>query len=282
LKILALSIGTVIKVVDGLTVAFNFLAANPIILIIAAIAAAAYLIYKYWDPICKWIINVWTKIKDFFSGVWQAIKNTFSVAWEWIKTLFIRTNPAYIIYKNWDKIKTYFKDLWTGVKQNFMDFMNWINNIPNRMWQAGKNMIKSLWEGIKSMIMQPINAVKEMVTKIREYLPFSPAKVGPLRDLHRVKIVETIAETMKPAPMLKAMRRVTAGTMMAAGVSGGGSSAANVSGGNVGGHTITYAPVIHMNGSGSKEEFAAMLKKHEKELVKVIEEANRKTQRTRY
>lgn len=311
LKVVALGVGTVMKVVKALTVVFDILAANPIILVMTAIALVALLIYKYWDKIVQffkwlwdgvksvfsafwewlkgmvekmpgigWIIKNWGKIKEFFSGMWDSVKGVFQAAWDFIKNLFLKIPIVGSIIKNWDKIKTYFSDLWTGVKAKFTSFIEWIEGIPGRMWDAGKNMIKSLWDGIKSMAMKPIEAIKSMVGKIREYLPFSPAKVGPLKDLHRVKIIETIAENMKPHSMVNAMRKTTAMTMVAAGSVGGISAGPSTH--NSGGTTVHYSPVIHMTGGGSKEEFAAMLKKHEAQIVKVVDEANRKNQRTKY
>ncbi len=47
------------------------LAANPIGAIIAAIAGAAFLIYRYWEP-----------IKAFFSGLWDGIVTIFTGAWD--------------------------------------------------------------------------------------------------------------------------------------------------------------------------------------------------------
>lgn len=43
--------------------------------------------------------------------------------------------------------------------------------------------------------------------KIRNFLPFSPAKEGPLSDLHRVKLIETIAQTITPTPLLERMSK---------------------------------------------------------------------------
>lgn len=36
-------------------------------------------------------------------------------------------------------------------------------------------------------------------------LPFSLVKEGPLRDIHRIKLMEMIAETIKPAPLMERM-----------------------------------------------------------------------------
>lgn len=267
LKILAL----VTKVVNGLTVAFDFLAANPIILIIAAIAGAAYLIYKYWGP-----------IKDFFINVWEKVKGIFVAAWEWIKKMFLNYTPIGLIIKYWKPITSFFSNLWTGVKQKFWDFIEWIASIPKRMYQAGKNIIKSIFEGIMSMIMKPVEAIKNMVQKIRDFLPFSPAKVGPFRDLHRVRIVETIADSVKPHALVKAMKKTTIAAMAATAVITPVSASSGSMVHAKSATTVHYNPVIHINGSGSSQDFEAVLKKHEKNILKVIDEAKRKEDRKKY
>jgi TP901 family phage tail tape measure protein len=102
---------------------------------------------------------------------------------------------AYEIYKHWD-----------GIKVFFLGIAHWIEAID---WKAtGIRIITSIADGIWSVASLPGKAMESVVGKLRSYLPFSPAKEGPLRDLNRVRIVETIAETMKPAPMIEAMRRV--------------------------------------------------------------------------
>jgi hypothetical protein len=49
---------------------------NPIGLAVMAIAGAAYLIYRNWEPISAW-----------FGKVWRNVKMTFGGAWEWFKGL---------------------------------------------------------------------------------------------------------------------------------------------------------------------------------------------------
>lgn len=82
--------------------AFNaVLAANPIglvILAIAALAGAVYLIYKNWGPISGFFSNIWQTVSDttvqywgairtFFSGLWDDITGFFTRAWERIKPI---------------------------------------------------------------------------------------------------------------------------------------------------------------------------------------------------
>ena len=235
-----------------------------IMLIITAIAVAAYLLIKNWDS-----------VKKFFASLWNTVKAIFINTWNWIKNLFLSYTPGGLIIKHWNKITTFFSGLWTKVKNIFMGYVNWVLGLGGKFFNAGANIVKSIWNGIKSLINKPIEAIKGMVTKIRNFLPFSPAKEGPLRDIHRIKLVETIVSSIKVKPAVDAMRRVT--TAMANG--GGGINAtpalAPSSGGSI---TLHYAPVIHGGGGNVIDE----LKKHDRELLRMIDEAMRKRERTRF
>jgi hypothetical protein len=246
--------------------------ANPILAIVGAIAVAAYLIITNWD-----------KVKGFFVGLWAKIKETFTAGFNWFMNLpFMK--PIKQIIDNWDKIKVYFSDLWQNVKDKFNGFIDWVRAIPSKMYDAGVNIVKSIWEGIKSFVNKPIQAIKDMVQKIREYLPFSPAKVGPLRDIHRIKLVETIAESVKPAPLVKAMRVTTAAAMMAATpvMAGAPKASQSANAAKGGGTSVNYSPQITIQGGADAVSFERMLKQHESKIVKVIEEANRKSSRTKF
>ena len=52
------------------------------------------------------------------------------------------------------------------------------------------------------MASKPLDAIKGIVGGVRKFLPFSPAKEGPLKDIHRIRLVETIADGIKEAPLL--------------------------------------------------------------------------------
>lgn len=66
------------------------------------------------------------------------------------------------------------REAWAEV----MAFLDGIN-----LFESGAKILSTLVEGIKSLAMAPINAVKDIFAGVREYLPFSDAKVGPLSDL---------------------------------------------------------------------------------------------------
>lgn len=82
--------------------------ANPIGVVIMAIAAlvgAGYLLIKNWD-----------KVKEFFSGLWQGIKDNFSAAIDWIVSKF--TAVIDWISNKWQAVKGFFGGGDTNVNVN--------------------------------------------------------------------------------------------------------------------------------------------------------------------
>lgn len=248
------AISGVMKLASGIATVTKFLIANPIVLILVAIATAAYLIYKNWDAIKAFFIRLWAGVKAIF---WKV------VAWikEW-GVLFL--GPIGFIIKYWDKITNFFK------------------TVPAKMFDAGRNIVKSLWEGMKAFASKPVEAIKGIVKKIRDFLPFSPAKEGPLRDIHRVRLIETIAASMKPGPMVRSMRLATAATMLA--VSPMASKASMKPGGGGRGGGVNYSPTIHLNGGSPtvKEDLKKILSEHSREIYKIVQREEKNQSRTKF
>jgi TP901 family phage tail tape measure protein len=296
---LFIAISSVVLVLVGvvflLKAAFAILTAvmmaNPIILIIVAIIALVALIITHWETIARFFVQLWSGIKKTFFAAWDGIvamfKGFIRFIYQWGEIIlgpFI--GIPLMIYKNWDKIKTFFSDLWANVKGIFLRFHNWFFGLHVAFFNAGKNIVLSIWNGIKSLAMKPIEAIKSIVQKMRDYLPFSPAKEGPFRDLHRVKIVETIAMAMKPAPMIRAMQYVTASASRQLGTPptlGGGTSFAG--GGGAGGIHVVYSPQITISGGATpqaQESFTNMLKQHKDDIMRLIDEAVSRRNRTSF
>lgn len=55
-----------------------------------------------------------------------------------------------------------------------------IGNLGSLLYQAGVNVVQGLINGINAMIGRVASAASNLAGTIRSYLPFSPAKVGPL------------------------------------------------------------------------------------------------------
>lgn len=266
--------------------------ANPIILIIAAIIAVVVAIYVYWEDIINFFKKVWAILKVGFFAAWEAVKGAFTRFWEWLKGwgkyILLPVMPlimiVMLIVQNWEKIVGFFSDLWTRVKGIFFGFVAWFFNIHAKFYQAGRTIITMLWNGIKSMASKPVEAIKAIVQKVRDFLPFSPAKEGPFRDLHKVKIIETIASSMKPQPMVNAIAGVTRASTQALNAKAPGRAVgmAVAGGGSI---VINYNPTITIGGSTPGEvvqNFEAELLKHAAQIQRMIEEAIERKKRVSF
>jgi TP901 family phage tail tape measure protein len=157
-----------------------------VILGITALVVAGYLIWRNWGKISKALVSIWNWVKGALSSVWGWIKNS----WEKVVNVFLYISPITAPIMALEKL---------------VKFVFGIN-----LFNAGKKIIESLWKGIQSLANKPYEAVKGIVQKIRNLLPFSPAKEGPLRDLNRIKIIETIASSLNPSPLVSSMTQALA------------------------------------------------------------------------
>jgi hypothetical protein len=90
------------------------------------------------------------------------------------------------------------------------------NGVAQLFFTSGQRLIQTLVDGIMAVAQMPVDAVTGIVQRVRNLLPFSPAKEGPLSDLDRIRLVETIADTVHPAPLVKAMTGVASAASAAA------------------------------------------------------------------
>ena len=71
------------------------LLANPITWVVAAVVAAAILIYKYWEPVSGFFIRLWDAVKAGAGAAWEWIKGVWSAAAEWFSGLsLVETGKA--------------------------------------------------------------------------------------------------------------------------------------------------------------------------------------------
>lgn len=82
-----------------------------------------------------------------------------------------------------------------------------INEWKSKFKEAGSNIVSSIADGIKGAIGKVKDAIGTVTEKIRGYLPFSPAKEGPLKDLNKLNFGDVISQSILNAkrPVTKAM-----------------------------------------------------------------------------
>ena len=148
----------------------------------------------------------------------------------------------------------------------------------------GTRMMETLASGIRQGSSAAVEAVAATTKAMRDYLPHSPAKVGALSDLHRVKFSETLASSIRSEPVLARIASLTSNMRQA--LSEGEPRSAGLSAGFGSGGSapvsITYAPQISIEGNDAEGRFARMLREHSDEISRLVEEAMRRKERLQY
>lgn len=187
-------IAGVINTVKGAFAALNTtMLANPIVLIIAAIAAlVAAFIYLWnncdgfrqfwidlWENVKLVAITVWNAIKEFFSQVWEAIKMIFSTVFEVIKTLVTTYFNLYktiietvinviktVITTVWEAIKGVFTTVFEVIKTIVTTYFNIYKTIIQTVLTVIQTVITTVWNTIKTVITTVLNAIKTVFSTI--------------------------------------------------------------------------------------------------------------------
>ena len=251
---------------------------SPLGWIAVAIGVVALVIYKYWKPIA-----------GFFKGLWQGLVEGLKPLMPLFKQIETAIEP---ILKPIKAVFNWFKKLIqpvedTGGKAEAMGvrvgkaiagIIVKLTELVAKAFECGRKITSMLAEGIMSGLAKVKNCIVKVAQVIRDHLPHSPAKTGPLKDLNKVKIVETIASTIKPMPLKNAMTKtlsfMTNGTL-------------NVSKGKIGtssgaSFVVQYNPTITISGTESKEEFVKLLKRHKDEVINIMKREFERKERLAY
>ena len=163
-------IAGVINTVKGAFAALNTtMLANPIVLIVAAIAALVAAFIYLWnncDGFRQFWINLWENIKQAAITAWEAVKSFLTTAWETIK------NTATTIF---EALKAFFSTIWEGIKLIFstvaeviktiiVTYFNVYKTIITTVFNAIKIVVTTVWNAIKTVIMTVVTAIQTFIT----------------------------------------------------------------------------------------------------------------------
>ena len=130
-------IGIGSKLMGGLKALWGVIMANPIVLIVAAIAAAVAAFIYFW--------NTSEEFRQFWINLWEAIKTAVSTVVQAIATFFTETVPA-----AFTAFVEFFQGLWEGVKEFF-----------SGIWEGMKEIVTTVWETIKNVVQLAVMAIGE-------------------------------------------------------------------------------------------------------------------------
>ena len=133
----------------GISAAFVTSPVGWIVLAIAALITVGILVYKNWDKISAWFVNMWNKIKDGASWCWNGIKNVFSAIGGWFGRVFNSAKDA--ICKAFQAVRDFVKSIWDGVVGIIKGAINSVIKGMNSMISGAVNGINKLIGGINKV-----------------------------------------------------------------------------------------------------------------------------------
>ena len=162
----------------GITTAFGAAVAflsSPItiaILVIGALVAAGYWLYKNWDEVSAYLVELWNTIKAKAQEIWNGIKEYFIQVWNAIK------EKAKAV---WDSIKEFFSNLWNSINEKAKAVWNSIKEFFSGLWDSIKERAVNAWNSIKEAIsnawQNTINWVKEKATEMVNFFKDLPGEM---------------------------------------------------------------------------------------------------------
>ncbi|MFD5019992.1 hypothetical protein ACFWMP_13910 [Paenibacillus sp. NPDC058367] len=105
-------IGAAVTTAFGAAIAFLTSPIGLVILAVAAIGAALYLLWKNWDQVWAWIVDMW---QNYIQPVFQSIGEWFTAQW---------TSMVDGLKTAWSGVSSWFSGLWDGIKGTFNGFLN--------------------------------------------------------------------------------------------------------------------------------------------------------------
>lgn len=173
------------------------------------------------------VTSLWNTVKSIFMGGVNAIRNTVTAGFNFIRSIIstvmngirsiisniwnaIRSRTTTVVNAIRDTIRNIFNSLRgivsnaftsvkNAVKSGIEGALNIIKGMFSSFKNAGKNIVTSIADGIKGAIGAVTGAIDNVVQKVRDFLPFSPAKEGPLDDIHRLNFEGPISDSIRNA-----------------------------------------------------------------------------------
>ena len=188
----------------GVTSAWNAIKS----VITSVMSTIKSLITSAWNAIKSVITSVVNAIRNIISTTWNNIRNTVSSVSNSIKNTVSRIFNALkgIVTRAFNAVKS-------AVSNGMQQAYNTVTSFFGRFRTAGSNIVSNIASGIRGAIGKVTSAISSVTQRVRDFLPFSPAKRGALRDIMKVKIAGSIAENIKRTRNLpiRQMSRMTSG-----------------------------------------------------------------------
>lgn len=156
----------------GLQVLWGIMLANPITIVIAAIAALVAGLVLFFTK-TKTGQQLWSNFVNFLKEAWQGLVSVAQTVWNTITQAF--QTPIEIIKTMWSGIKDFFSTLWQGIVStaqgvwsSFTQGMAPIIDSIKTLWSALTDFFSTLWQGIVTGAQAIWNTLVQIFTPIVE------------------------------------------------------------------------------------------------------------------
>ena len=160
---------------DILSLSFDALDLSmlPILIIVGAIAIAAYLIITHWSQIKPFFEGLWNGVKEVFTAVWnflkpfletiwKGIQEVANVVWGLIKDYIIKPAQEYwtILQMIWNFLKPYLTEAWNAIKAAANAVWPFLEAIIVKPMQNVWTVLQTIWNFLKPFLIEAWNFLK--------------------------------------------------------------------------------------------------------------------------
>ena len=125
----------------------------------AAVEAIGNFLSSAWEAIKTAVETVWNAIAGFFTGIWTAISETASTVWNAVKDAIVG-----VMQSIWETITT----VWNTIYEFFAPLLEAIRYLFETIWQAIQILIGMALDWISEKITTIWNAIVQFLTPILE------------------------------------------------------------------------------------------------------------------
>jgi len=143
-------------VVGAFGTALDFLAANPIILIIAAIVAVIAIIVlmvTHWQQVKDTVVKVWTDVQNFLKPAFEWLSGAWNTLWQNMSDFFTAI---------WGGIKQTFDNIINGIKSGFQNLISFVSNLIQPLMNVANSIgsvVSSATKGVSSGLSSALGAL---------------------------------------------------------------------------------------------------------------------------
>jgi phage-related protein len=271
---------------DSLQIIISAIAQLPVRLgMIVPVTQA--ILSSMWASITTTFYNIRSEISIWASGMttslsatWASISAGVSGAWSGIVATVSGAIQGFV-----SAIQGGMDSAASAVSSTMQSIVSSVQGIAGACYAAGANIVQSIANGIMAGIGAVRDAGAAVASAVSNFLPHSPPKEGPLRDIMSVggRIVNIIANGIVPNPISAAMNSALSPvdpSMMA--IASGASRAGMMQPAGASSTVINYNPTINMGGNQNEQGFKQLLNSHKDELGRMLQEMDRQKARVAY